>query len=75
MWVASQILLVLYFKMDNGANTCGIDFHFGKTKTKVKRNLDSIISDDAPREETYFELKFLEELLVSGFEVVSEEGR
>ena len=75
LWVASQLLLLLYFKMDNGANTCGIDFRFKKTETKAKRELDSIISDDAPRGETYFEFKFFEELLVSGFKVVSEEGR
>ena len=75
LWVLSQLLLILYFWLDNGANTCGIDFHFRQTKTKVKRDLDSIISDDAPRGETYFEFKFFEELLVSGFKVVSEEGR
>ena len=75
LWVLSQLLLILYFWLDNGANTCGIDFHFGEKNLKAKRDLDSIISDDAPRGETYFEFKFFEELLVSGFKVVSEEGR
>ena len=75
LWLVSQLLLILYFWLDNGANTCGIDFHFSDRKTKAKRDLDSIISDDAPRGETYFEFKFFEELLISGFSVVSEEGR
>ena len=74
LWVLSQLLLILYFWLDNGANTCGIDFHFGEKNLKAKRDLDSIISDDAPRGETYFEFKFREELFIR-FNVVSEEGR
>ena len=74
LWVASQILLVLYFKLDNGANTCGIDFHF-ENKAAKKRDLDSIVSEDAPREETYYEVKILEQLFTSKFKVVSKEGR
>ena len=35
----------------------------------------SIITDDEPREDTYFEFKVLEELFISEFKVVSEEGR
>jgi len=70
----SQLLLLLYFWLDNGANTCGIDFHFGN-KTVKKRDLESIIMDDAPRRETYFEFKILEELCISDFKKVSEEGR
>jgi len=74
LWVLSQLLLLLYFWFDNGANTCGIDFHFSDRKTKPKRDFESIIRADAPRDETYFEFKFFEELF-TGFNVVSEEGR
>ena len=125
LWVVSLLLLLLYFWLDNGANTCGIDFHFGNNKNKgslkvegseneesqvegIKRSIShnspsnsiatvetedaseeglssfsdkneddskSIINDDEPREDTYFEFKVLEELFISEFEVVSEEGR
>ena len=27
-WVLSQALLLLYFKMDNGSNVCGIEFNY-----------------------------------------------
>ena len=32
LWVTSQLLLLLYFWLDNGSNTCGIDFHFENNK-------------------------------------------
>ena len=73
LWVVSQLLLLVYFKLDNGANTCGIDFHF-ENKAAKKRDLDSIVSEDAPREETYCEFKILEELCIRKFSV-SEKGR
>ena len=125
LWVVSQLLLLLYFWLDNGANTCGIDFHFGNNKYKgslkvegseneesqqegINKNVSlnsrsssistfetedaseeglgslsdktedgskSIINDDELREGKYFEFKVLEELFISEFEVVSEEGR
>ena len=28
LWLLSQLLLLLYFKMDNGSNVCGIEFNF-----------------------------------------------
>ena len=28
LWVLSQALLLLYFKMDNGSNVCGIEFNY-----------------------------------------------
>ena len=30
LWVLSQVLLLLYFKMDNGSNVCGIEFNYGE---------------------------------------------
>ena len=41
LWIVSQTLLVLYFKLDNGANTCVIDFHFEKSN-KTKRDLAEV---------------------------------
>ena len=122
MWAVSQILLVLYYKLDNGANTCGIDFHFAndleegdvevneneesiplnprssstsrvetedapeESSSSVENNSTSIITDEEPRGENFFELKVLEKLCISEsskvsklyineFKVVSEEGR
>jgi len=108
LWVVSQILLVLYYKLDNGANTCGIDFHFENDKVEgalaeveVKENEEniplnsrvetedvpeesssiveddstSIITDEEPRGDKYFEFRVLEKLFISEFKVVSEEGR
>ena len=28
LWVVSQLLLLVYFKMDNGSNVCGIEFNY-----------------------------------------------
>ena len=28
LWVVSQLLLLVYFKMDNGGNVCGIEFNY-----------------------------------------------
>ena len=120
LWVLSQMLLVLYFWLDNGANTCGIDFHFKKSnqictchchenqihnlaEVEVNENEESIplnsrsnstsrvetrsiVNDDEPRGNYFFELKVLEKLcicksskvlklFISEFTVVTEEGR
>ena len=119
MWVVSQILLVIYFKLDNGANTCGIDFHFQNKKSdqiegdleevevneneesiplnsqsnstsrvetedvpeessssdKTEDESQSVINNDEPRGDKYFEFRVLEKLFISEFKVVSEEGR
>ena len=111
--MASQILILLYYKLDNGANSCGIDFKFGKKKKVKKEEVEvneneesiplnsrsnstsrvetedvpeesspsddddskSIINDNEPREDNYFEFRVLEKLFIEKFEVVSEEGR
>ena len=76
-WVLSQALLLVFFKMDNGSNVCGIEFNFnntGKNKT-VSRNIDSAErkSHDSANlldAEVFFGAKIPHQL-----EVVSEEGR
>ena len=50
LWLVSQLLLLLYFWLDNGANTCGIDFHFEKkkkTKQTMKKNIKKKTEDDS----------------------------
>ena len=77
--MASQLLLALNYKLDNGANTCGIDFNFDNYSQEESSSSDdsskSIIKCDEPRGDKYFELKVLEKLFTSEFNVVSEEGR
>jgi len=117
LWLASQLLLLLYFWLDNGANTFVIDFHFRNNQNKrgdvkkveAKENMEkillscstskdgiedpseeeglslssdkteddsiSIIIDNEPRGNTFFEFKVLEELFINKFKLVSEEGR
>ena len=36
-WVVSQLLLLVYFKMDNGSNVCGIEFNYN-SKNGEKEN-------------------------------------
>ena len=130
--MASQLLLLLYYKLDNGANSCGIDFYFDNIdlekiegdleKVEVNENEESlplnsrsnstsrvetedvpeessssddddsksIINDNEPREDNYFEFRVLEKLFIdwylsmvnfmfkffiNKFEVLSEEGK
>ena len=42
---------------------------------KTEDDSKSIINNDEPREDTFFEFKVLESLFISKFKVVSEEGR
>ena len=123
LWIVSQLLLLLYYKMDNGANTCGLNFCFDNIKGDVEKiegdveevevseneerlplnsranstsrvetedasegglsspsdetedDTKSIINDDEPKEDNFFEFRVLERLFIIKFEVVSEKGR
>ena len=80
-------MLLLYYYLDNGSNTCGIDFHFKNDQKEVDVEVNeneesiplnprsSIITDEEPRGDKYFEFRVLEKLFISEFNVVSEEGR
>ena len=46
-WVISQGLLLLYYYLDNGSNTCGIDFHFENEKKECFRRINSTSSAPA----------------------------
>ena len=78
MWVLSQLLLLLYFWLDNGANTCGIDFHFANDKKEAnlirdgegnvnEESLLTVDTEDVPEEElgSSLEFKILEKVFDS----------
>ena len=74
------MLLLLYFKMDNGSNVCGVEFNYNNgssSRTEYPdEDLKSIISPylyESENEDIYNGQIFRQ--LFLGFEVVSEEGR
>ena len=77
----SQILLIVYFWLDNGAMTCGLDFEFGTesgTESETTRDNETkslITGEEQISDETFVDLKILEKLYISAFNLVSEEGR
>ena len=81
LWIVSQILLIVYFWLDNGAMTCGLDFEFGTESdtesetTRDKKTKSLITGEEQISDETFVDLKILEKLYVSAFNLVSEEGR
>ena len=70
-WVLSQALLLLYFKMDNGSNVCGIEFNYNNEGREEENRGDSLIGADVA---TYYNDRMLGQLFL-GFQVESEEGR
>ena len=77
LWVVSQLLLLVYFKMDNGSNVCGIEFNYDNTEENktVSRNIDSTERESHDganllEAEVFFGAKIPHQL-----EVASEEGR
>ena len=74
LWIVSQILLIVYFWLDNGAMTCGLDFEFGSESdtadseaTRDNKTWSLITSDEMMNARVF---KFLEK-----FNLVSEKGR
>ena len=94
-------MLLLYFKMDNGSNVCGVEFNYnnktgkkgeekrgdeeGNKKKEVeegenekeedKDDSKSIIGVNHSAIEVHFNDQLLRKLILSKFEVESEEGR
>ena len=78
----SQILLIVYFWLDTGAMTCGLDFEFG-TESDSEATRDNktwrVITSDEKMNDRVF--KFLEKsenrlyCSISVFNLVLEEGR
>ena len=42
LWVLSQVLLLLYFKLDNGSNVCGIEFNYNNNVEEKKEDGERI---------------------------------
>ena len=77
LWIVSQILLIVYFWLDTGAMTCGLDFEFctESKSTRDNKTKSLITGEEQISDETFVDLKILEKLYVSAFNLVSEEGR
>ena len=91
LWVLSQVLLLLYFKIDNGSNVCGIEFNFNNRKKKEKYGAVDKKEDEEREKEKDDSISLIgaDSLLNSemyyndqilrqlffGFQVESEEGR
>ena len=75
LWVVSQALLLLYFKMDNGSNVCGIEFNYNNKNQNEEEEKESIIGADQSDTEDDFTDQRLCKLIIGKFEVVSEKGR
>ena len=68
-------MLLVYFKMDNGSNVCGIEFNYNnKNKKKKNDDLISIIGSDLENNENHYNVEILRQLFLD-FQVESEEGR
>ena len=91
LWVLSQVLLLLYFKIDNGSNVCGIEFNFNNRRKKEKYGMVDKEEDEEREKEKDDSISLIgaDSLLNSemyyndqilrqlffGFQVESEEGR
>ena len=75
----SQLLLIVYFWLDNGTMTCGLDFEFGSESdtadseaTRDNKTWSLITSDEKMNDRVF---KYLEKHYDSVFNLVSEKGR
>ena len=75
--MVSQVLLLIYFKVDNGTNVCGIEFNYNNNNSSGiddEEDLRSIIGEDESNREVFYNDQIFRQLFL-GFQVVSEEGR
>ena len=85
LWIVSQLLLIVYFWLDNGAMTCGLDFEFGSESdtadseaTRDNKTWSLITSDEKMNDRVFKFLEKSENRLYCGisvFNLVSEEER
>ena len=75
----SQLLLIVYFWLDTGAMTCGLDFEFcneSDSESETTETVSLVTGEEQISVETLVDLKILEKLsIVGAFDLVSEEGR
>ena len=71
----SQALLLLYFKMDNGSNVCGIEFNYDNEEEEQEEDdTNSLVGADLTASEMYYNDQILRQLFL-GFQVESEVGK
>ena len=86
LWVLSQGLLLLYFKMVNGSNVCGVEFNYnnkeGEEENKKEEEEEEedhsiriIGAGPSDMAEVHFNDLLLRKLILGKFEVQSEDGR
>ena len=73
------MLLLVYFKMDNGSNVCGVEFNYnnnssGTEENNVEEESKSIIGANESEHEDNYNKEIFRQLFF-GFEVKSEQGR
>ena len=51
LWVVSQLLLLVYFKMDNGSNVCGIEFNYNNKNGEKENGEEGEEKNDGEKEE------------------------
>ena len=76
-WVLSQAFLLVFFKMDNGSNVCGIEFNYDNTEENktVSRNIDSTERESHDGANLLDADVFFGAKIPHQLEGVSEEGR
>ena len=83
-WLTSQVFLLIYYALDNGSNTCGIDFHFANDTEESSRGrddenpqVDSVGIFDAENQKRNIDNvnNGIIKLFEKEFKVVSEDGR
>ena len=75
--VSKDLLVGFWFRMlfISGISALKRLANCSSSNEETGNDSNSIINDDEPRDDTYFEIKLLEELFISEFEVVSKIGR
>ena len=61
MWVLSQVLLLLYFKLDNGSNVCGIEFNYNNNKEEEKEEVVEETEEGKEKRESEEDSEFKKE--------------
>ena len=69
-------MLLLYFKMDNGSNVCGIEFNYDNEEKEEQEEDDtnSLVGVNLAESEMYYNDQILRQLFL-GFQVESEVGK
>ena len=73
-WILSQLLLLLYYYVDNGAETCGLEFVFNNNEEKNLENSNKC-EDDEDTATSSIEDALIDKLFKSSVTFKSVSGR